>query len=376
MTERLPPPQAGLALPARLWRRTEQPGCVRPGQAEAILARYQRMPDIPPLAGLLLARGRGIAEMPPTQPSIAATRRLSTPPGPTPEAAPGVSRPTARARLVRPYDPASGGPASGGPPSPRGETPLTGDGARATAAVPADGGTRRVPPAPAEMPAEMASGAASAGPAGSVASAASAGPDATGRPAHRDTMAPLVTRPLSRVYQADGGGRPVVPATGPGAPAGMPTGRRVVRPGGGERLPATARSRPSWPASGQDADSARTRAPVVRERMPPGGTWVVGPARSPRPAPPPVAPAAPATTLVTAGPAGRTSEPLGPARATREHRTERSEDRAGRRGERDERNGRERAAAPAVDMDHIVVTVQRRLMHQFAIDRERRGMTR
>jgi hypothetical protein len=31
---------------------------------------------------------------------------------------------------------------------------------------------------------------------------------------------------------------------------------------------------------------------------------------------------------------------------------------------------------PSLDMNHIVSTVQRRLMHQMAIERERRGMTR
>jgi hypothetical protein len=33
-------------------------------------------------------------------------------------------------------------------------------------------------------------------------------------------------------------------------------------------------------------------------------------------------------------------------------------------------------ARPAVDMNQIVSTVQRRLMHQMAIERERRGMMR
>jgi hypothetical protein len=33
-------------------------------------------------------------------------------------------------------------------------------------------------------------------------------------------------------------------------------------------------------------------------------------------------------------------------------------------------------ARPAADVNHIVSTVQRRLMHQMAIERERRGMMR
>jgi hypothetical protein len=56
-----------------------------------------------------------------------------------------------------------------------------------------------------------------------------------------------------------------------------------------------------------------------------------------------------------------------PARALPERSDERRADR--------EREAA-RPAPPGIDMDRIVTTVQRRLLHHVAIERERRGMTR
>jgi hypothetical protein len=384
-----PPPlsQTGPALLARLWQRTERPGCVRHGQSRAIVARHQRMADGPPLAGLLLARARGIVDTQQSPPVVADARRVSYQPGAVPdlaaEAALSASRPTASARLAPPHDPAPRGsyrpvretpPDSGGPTAavtvPAGtgatERPLPRDAATRPVTRPAahfsqvhqihrvsraDGaGQPAMPPMPAADPVEPSTGPVEL--AGSRPTAAGSYSDPAGRP----------------VVRVESGGRPLAPAAPPArplvTPAVTPPARPFVTP---LATPAVTPRLTTGQTPGQAAESARPPVPVVRERTPPGGTWATGPSPSqrpaqfsavPSPAPPPARPAA-----------SRPGEPPEPRRATREHRTERE-------AERTERTGPERAEVPAVDMDHIVVTVQRRLMHQFAIDRERRGMTR
>ncbi|HEY1627372.1 MAG TPA: hypothetical protein VGG16_26625 [Streptosporangiaceae bacterium] len=366
------------------------------------------MTDGPPLAGPLLARARGIAETPQSPPVVADARPVSHQPGAVPglaaEAAHAGSRPTVTARLARPHDPAPGVPYR-----PVRETPPDSGASRTAVAVPAgtaatqrplprDAATRPVTRPPSQvsqdspvqqvhqvhrfsraggtgrpaLPAMPAAGTAepapgSAEPARSHPTAAGSDGDPAGRPVVRVGSGgrPLVwAAPLARPA--------VAPRPGTGQPAGQTGGQAAEQTGehatgqtGGHATGQTG-GHATGQTGGHATEPARAPVPVVRERTPPGGIWAAGPSLSQRPA---RLPSAPPPAPPAARPASRPSDPPEPRRVTREHRAERET-------ERNERTGPERAAAAAVDMDHIVITVQRRLMHQFAIDRERRGMTR
>ena len=146
----------------------------------------------------------------------------------------------------------------------------------------------------------------------------------------------------------------------------------------GQRPPAATTLAWARLAPDQAAASARPSMPVVRERVSPHGAWWPGQPAAQRPAqlPAGIAPPAPPRTVADlARPAALASgmrDPAGPAaaRVPPEQPPGRRADPAGRERETT------RQEPPRLDMDRIVSTVQRRLTHQMAIERERRGMTR
>ena len=153
--------------------------------------------------------------------------------------------------------------------------------------------------------------------------------------------------------------------------------RPVVRPGSGHRDPQPATL--AWPAPGRRADSRRRSVPVVREQPPPGA-WRPAPQRPRKfPAATPAAPApAPADLAgLVAAAVARQNQAGRAAPRTAGSRTAGSRtpppEQPARRPPAPPLRDRE-PARPAVDVNRIVSTVQRRFMHQLAIERERRGM--
>jgi hypothetical protein len=147
---------------------------------------------------------------------------------------------------------------------------------------------------------------------------------------------------------------PEPPGSSVAAPA-VSSRRPVVRARTGRRA-----LEPGWPRSASEQSGAvgaplRPPLPVVRERAaPPGAGWPG--AALPR------RPVVPAPNGQPRTSPDRAAEPTGAA---------------SRRADRPA-SPREpaRPAVPPVDLDRIVATVQRRLTHQLAIERERRGMRR
>jgi hypothetical protein len=413
-------PRPGLdhTLLKRLWQRAEQPGCVRHGQVRAILARHQRMAGDPPLAGLLLRRGRGSADTLQARPVIVDARPAGAapPPSATPPRATGPSaapRPAVPARLTPPDDlptpprpetramtrprdavwgngagalaqhspaptaqrspVATAGPVTAATGRPSSQLQPAADSAPAVTTVktatgpvreqagprPAAGphqpGWHALPVAP-RPPSALSPAAPTVTPPGvAAAPAASAfpgAPIATGRPVSRD---PAMTR----------GAGPVPPAS--------EDGRLVVRAANDSSGPRSATL--AWPrlAPEQAVGSAQRSVPVVRERVSPSGAWRPGLPIARRPAQLPAGPAAPARAAADlaglAGPAGGMRDPARSAasRTPPEQPPGRQADPVRRERE---------PARPPIDMDRIISTVQRRLMHQMVIERERRGMTR
>jgi hypothetical protein len=138
----------------------------------------------------------------------------------------------------------------------------------------------------------------------------------------------------------------------------------------------------AWPRPAPGPEQASHPArPVVREQVSRGG------ARSPdllalqRPAPLRQAKTAEPAGLAP-GPAGsgpatsRTTDPAGPAGAWDAAAVPppRPADRRADQGRRESEQARQ--APPQIDINRVIGTVQRRLMHQLAIERERRGLTR
>jgi hypothetical protein len=118
---------------------------------------------------------------------------------------------------------------------------------------------------------------------------------------------------------------------------------------------------------------------IVQEQVsPPGGGKP--PARLPAPLP------AGATVPVLARSAAGLAAPAAPASGARDlARPGSTRDQARRppgqpAGRPEDQGGRERDTArpvpPYIDMDRIVTTVHRKLLHHLAIERERRGITR
>jgi len=423
------------ALLKRLWQRAEQPGCVRHGQARAILARHQRVSGDPPLAVLLLRRGRDPADSLQARPVIVDARPADTAPpaggAPPPGAAPprttgptAAPRPVVLARLTPPDDlPTTPRPETHAMTPPRDAVrgngiggvaqhspPPTAQRSPAATARPVTAATARpssqlqpaADSAPAVTTVKMATGAVrdhagpqpAAGPqqpgwhafpvtprppsalspatptvtppgvaAAPAASAFPGAPIATDRPVSRD---PAMTRSAGPVPRAGEHGR----ASQDGRASG--DGRPVVRAADDNSGPRSATL--AWPRlAPEQVDGsvgfAQRPVPVVQERVSPSGAWRPGLPVAQRPAQLPAGPAASARAAADlaglAGPAGGIRDPARPAAP----RTPPEQPPDPVRRERE-------PARPPIDMDRIISTVQRRLMHQMAIERERRGMTR
>ena len=413
-------------LVKRLWQRAERPGCIRHSQARAILSRHSRMTGGPPLAGLLQRRASVAAGPWAGQPPIVTARPTAAAPGPPLSQAIGegtARRPAARAKpapapgaaTVLPVSPRPAAP--GLTPSRRGVRGLVQRSPAARATAPPAAATKPAaasPPAANGRPAHTAVQATQAPmPAtptpASAASGGLPGPAGSGLPGsqlnagpHQPGGRPAVTAaaPHHPVRVADipastAGALPLVPplatrqpitgnapgprSTPPEAPASAPR-RPVVRAGeGGDRASAlsTMEALP-LPASGEAGRPAR---PVVRERASGTGASAFPLPKLLEQALLPLARAAAAErppaqlTSTVAATSGR-SHPAGPAATPGTGGAGQAQP-VGRRAERDGReHGRSRPAPSPADLDRIIGTVQRRLMHQFAIERERRGMGR
>jgi hypothetical protein len=434
-----PTPPAGQAWPhaldprlvKRLWQRADQPGCIRHSQARAILSRHSRMTGGPPLAGLLQRRSGVAAGAWAAQPPIVTARPTAAAPGPPPlqVMGEGTARPAARAKPAPASGAAAAPPVLPRPPAPvpapsrptvRG---LVQRSPAAHAAVPPAAGTepaaaaaarpRAVNDRPAHtaalvtqapMPGTSATPASAArgGPAGLPGPASgglpgsqlNAGPRQSGaRPAvtaaapHQPVWAAGIPASTARVLplvpplatrQAITGDAPAPRSTPPDRPAGAPS-RPVVRAGeGGDPASAALPTIGTLPASGE---AGRPSRPVVRERASGSGApaftlpKLLQQALLPL-AHAPTADRPPARLASAAAGASPRSHPAAPP-ATPDTGGAGQAQPAGRRAERDGREpGRSRSAPSPADLDRIVGTVQRRLMHQFAIERERRGMGR
>ncbi|MGI5154086.1 hypothetical protein [Microbispora sp. CA-102843] len=341
------------ALLTRLWRRVEQPGCVRHGQVRALLARHRRMAGEPPLAELLLRRGHG-TDIEPSGPPIVVARPATAAPGAVPGVAtpPAAPQPSVRTRPARPNDQPSSLPSP----------------ARRAAQAPAD---------PAGLVSPLPSATSTPAP---TTATGTLTPRAGARPA-AGAARPGAPRPvLSAPARPVPGLAAMPPGTGPDpwAPSAATVGetrRPVVRAGGDSKAPPTlAWPRPSPEQAGGTSGPARPPVPVVRERVSPQGAWRPGPAVPQRPAMP-QRPAPPAADPTVPAP-GRTADPARaarvPSRTSPDKPVEPVEPSGHRAGQREPA----RPTPPQIDLNRIVSTVQRRLTHQMAIERERRGMRR
>ena len=412
------------SLLTRLWQRAERPGCVRHSQARIILARHQRMAADPPLAGLLLRRGRGSADLVPVPPVIVDARPADAPlsdevplsdeaprPGAVPLSGavpPHVTGPSAaRARPKRPNDPATS------PPQARAMTPAP-DAARRDS----PGETTRLPRAVPRPPVPPARAVAvtSVRPGSPLQPAAESALPSTGPhpPVHpiplTPPQAPPSPGPPAAAPPADAGspaayahrpiatGRPVPRSSvrPPDAGSGLPpaeNGRPVVRAGTDGTLPRPATL--AWPRPAPDpaAGSARRSVPLVREQASPGA-WRPSLPAAQRPGQLPFAalppdraapdrtPGAPGRAATAAARTPSPAELAGlaiqasglrdPARPA----APRTPPEAPPVRQADQARQEREPPRPAIDINQIVSTVQRRLIHQMAIERERRGMAR
>jgi hypothetical protein len=402
-------------LVKRLWQRAERPGCIRHSQARDIVSRHSRMTGGPPLAGLLQRRASVAAGPWAGQPPIVTARPTAAAPGPPPPQAIGegaARRPAARAKpapapgaaTVPPTSPRPAAP--GLTPSRRGVRGLVQHSSAAQATAPPATATKSAATWPAAANGQSAHAAvqvtrvpmpATPPTPASAASGGPPGPAGGGLPGPvRDGVPGLTGGGLPGSQLSAGphqpGARPGVtaaaPITGnapgprstpPEAPAGAPR-RPVVRAGeGGDRANAlsTVGALP-LPAS---REAGRPARPAVRERASGTGASAFALPKLFEQALLPLAHAAAAErpsarlTSTVAATSGR-SHPAGPAATPGTGEAGQAQP-VGRRAERDDREpGRSRSAPSPADLDRIIGTVQRRLMHQFAIERERRGMGR
>jgi hypothetical protein len=306
-----------------------------------------------------------------TKPAAAATGRPATvngrpaytAAGVTPVPMPAMPATSARAARGGPPGPAAGGapgPAAGGAPGSAGgglPGPVRDGG-------PATGGDGLPGP-------QLSAGPRQSGARPAVTAAVPHQPvRAAGIPASAPRAFPLVPPlPTNRPVTGEAHGLRGTP-TDP--PAGAPR-RPVVRPGEGDAALPAVKALP-LSASGEAGRPAR---PVVRERASGGGAPAFTLPKLLEQALLPLAHSAAAARLASAaaGTSGR-SHSAAPAAAPGTGGAGQAQP-AGRRAERDGRErGRPRFTPPPADLDRIVGTVQRRLMHQFAIERERRGMGR
>jgi hypothetical protein len=397
--EQPPAPRSAMngALVNRLWRRAQQPGCVRLDRARALLDRHARLTGELPLADLL-RRGHGI-ELPASGPLFLATRpALSSSPGRG--AAMAAAEPpvpaTVTVNLSAPLAGQPSGAAEGPfPLLPAASAALPGTQTAAQAAV--GPGGPRPDPVPAGFPVPARLAPLPSGPARTPADTSAPELAPVVRPAPAVPLAPpvqfapparptLLVRPAlpaqpasSARLTSSGHSAPVASTTGIDAadasstfassvlaitatpePTGLPVARPavssrrlVVRTG--RRVPEQGWPRATSERSGAVDAASRPPLPVVRDRAAPPGTGWPGAGLPRRPVVP-----APGGQPRTAQ--DRAAEPAGPA-------SRRADRPAGQREPA-------RPAGPPIDLDRIVSTVQRRLTHQLAIERERRGMRR
>jgi hypothetical protein len=373
------------SLLPRLLRRTERPGCLRRTPAQAILARHLRTAAVPPLADLLLRRAR-TTDYPAPPITVTATRA-------DPGTGPPRRSPTARTTPSAHNDVAF--PLSyQAPPNPQAPSSRSGPGAPqkllVSAAIatqttnllgrkdgdgdrPSAGGTRTRRASNAEgqasttsgVGAGAAGGARSAGGAGGVRAAGAVSGAAGELSARRATV--------------------TVDAIGRADPPG-PTWRTRLR-----SAPLAAHEPPSAPTAHGDAYSTSAPAPdgqtrpVVAPRVTVTQRPIVretpGNAVGRRPL---AVPAGMATRTLpggTAPPGPREGTPPGdkpaePARGGRAPQRDRQQRDDPTKRDPTKRDGDKPHPPPAVDINGIVTTVQRRLMHHTAIERERRGIPR
>ena len=409
-------PQTGdNALLARLWHRTQQPGCVRHAMGQDILARHMRTATAPPLASLLLRRAHTADYNAPDAPIIvtASAAEPSAPPlavrrSPSVRAWPvplsGVTTRTpypASPEPPPPVVPAS--PVARTGPRPRTRpAALTGPGAPTGRDPAADrrpldgpGGTDN----PTRTDGEEDTGGV--GNAGSVGGAAEArGAESTGGADSRvagNTSGAGSTSGAEGSRGAGTKGKRSVQRAVASSWADSPRQTWSMRP---RPAPLVEHERPSGPAAQGDmrstnvpaspasADSARPvvfaghvtgiRRPVVPERTAGNG------ARRPEAGAPGIAArtllaGTVPTALREAGQRG--DRPAAPADGGKVP-GERHPEPASRhsdppvRPDDPARRDRDTPQPPRIDIDGIVTTVQRRLVHHMAIERERRGMPR
>jgi len=402
-------PQTGdNALLARLWQRTQQPGCVRHAMGQDILTRHMRTATAPPLASLLLRRAHTADYNAPDAPIIV-TASATEPTAPPP----AVHRsPIVRARAVplsgvttrTPYPASPEAPPPAVPADPvtvtgpgPGTRPatVTGPGPRARPAALTGPGapTRRDTAAgrgPVDGPggtdnATRTNGVEGSGGAGSVGGASIGGASIGGAAEARGTedsrdAGIKGARSVQRAVASSRAGSP--PRTWP-RPAPLVAHERPSGPAAQGDMRST-----NFPASPASADSARlvvvaghvtgVQRPVVPERTAGNGAWRPE-AGSPGIATRTLLAGTVPTVLRAAGPRGdRPAEPADGGKVPGERHPEPASRYADPPSRPDDpaRRDRDTPEPPRIDIDGIVTTVQRRLVHHMAIERERRGMPR
>lgn len=352
------------SLLPRLLRRTERPGCLRRTPAQAIVARHLRTAAVPPLADLLLRRAR-TTDYPAPPITVTATRA-------GPGTAPARRSPTARITPSAHND-MGFPPSQQAPPDPQAPSAQSGPGTPQRLLVSAaiatqtanllgrqdgDGDrpgagrtrTRKAENAEAQAgttsaaDASGAGGARSAGGAGGARVAEAASGAAGEQPARRATVTVEAATgragPPGRTWRASA----PAPSAAPGGHAKPVVVARVIvtqRP--------VVRETPGNGAGRQMAAPAgmATRA-LLGANAPPGPR-----AASPR--------------------GGEPAEPGNGGKAPRRDHRERDDP---ARRDPATRDGDKPHPPPTVDINGIVTTVHRRLLHHTAIERERRGIPR
>jgi hypothetical protein len=390
----------GNALLTRLWQRTEQAGCIRHTQGTAILTRHMRAATLPPLSGLLLRRAHSADYTTPDPPVIVTASPAEPTPlpraarrSPTARAIPiplnGATSPTPHPALPEPPGPAvpsspeapSGpGPHSGpevfngrGPVAGRG--PAGGGGGADGQAAQSRQRSFAEPDAPSATGAQVHTRSTSAT-RPSAAPADSARPVVAARPlpdappmsagqngrnmavmTHDHGAAPPDARPRVRPAEISGQRQVEATALAPPRPSKLPTQpTRPPRPVVRERL-----SGPEawWPQRRRPRARDEVDSQGIATRVLPTVLWQANP-RVDRPAEP--------------AHGGRVPQEQHPA--SQRGQASRRTDPPGRHDDPAKRDRDTPQPPPRIDIDGIVTTVQRRLVHHMAIERERRGMLR
>ncbi len=386
------PPAPGSALLARLWGRTERPGCLRHTAGRSILGRHPLAAAVPQLAEMLLRRASAAGYTAP-EPPVIVTASAAEPATTTPPAArhsPAIrATPISRNGVTAPHPAPPEPSASSGPTRPgvgtaeRLVVSVAAPTRTPTRHADADALAERGPvtvPVISRWPADGARGSGgprgaegprgAGGPPGAdgAAGAGSTGNGADAQPLPRPAVSAISrAAPPERTWSTEPRPAPSIEPEHPSAPPSPGNTRSTSNPASlGSVHPAVVTRR----VTGARRPVVRTNeaaSPGIATRALVGGTF-------------------PVRTAPTVPPEAnqRVDRPAGPSRGEKalreQHPAQRghASRRDGQPGRPDDpaRRDRDTPRPPRIDIDGIVTTVQRRLVHHMAVERERRGMPR